>query len=292
VWGVKSTGLVLARANWDGHVEYYTWNVAIQTDTPLLIVVDPDYTNNILLYAGGMSFTDKNLPQNKYFRDELNVGCPDFMPADVMGISMRGDEIFTLHTEHREAFLNRYFLDGKLIGSSRCTFNDGDYNYSIPDITVNEMQWCNGCFYLASHQMVVRISEYGDATVVGYAQGLVQKIAINKGKDGLTTLLAYTYGDRIIFMNIYQKINQAITYEVKEIIAVDVKALPDNRFVVADNHKVMVYDLSDCEHPPEIYWQVETENEVVGVFQGPNRNQIGILEANGQITLHNIEELT
>ena len=70
------------------------------------------------------------------------------------------------------------------------------------------------------------------------------------------------------------------------------KALPDNRFVVADNQKVLVYDLWDFDNPPEIYWQVETENEVAGVFQGPNRNQIGILEANGQITLHNIRETT
>jgi hypothetical protein len=77
---------------------------------------------------------------------------------------------------------------------------------------------------------------------------------------------------------------------VKEIIAVDIQALPESRFLVADNQKVLVYDLSDSENPPEIYWQVETENEVVGVFQGPNRNQIGILEANGQITLHNIKE--
>lgn len=289
VWGVKSTGLVLARANWDGHVEYYTWNVAIQTDTPLLVAVDSDYTNNILLYAGGVPITDKCLPQNKYFQDELIVHCPDFIPVYAIGILRREGEIITLHPEHGDTFMNRYNLDGELIDSSRCTVNAGAYDYSFPHIPVNEMIWCNGYFYLACHEMVLRISEAGDIDIMGHAQALVQKMAVNKGQHGLTTL-AYTYGDRILFMNFDQKINQSTNYDVKEIIAVDMKALPDNRFVVADNQKVMVYDLSDYENPPEIYWQVETENEVAEVFQGPNRNQIGILEATGQITLHNIKE--
>ena len=297
VWGVKPTGLVLARANWDGHVEYFTWNVAIQTDTPFLIVVDPDYTNNnILLYAGGVPFADKCLPQNKHFQDELIVRRLDFIPAHVIGISMgglmAGEEIITLHDEAGEIFLNHYSLKGELTRSNKCIFSDVDTYYSVPDITVNEMIWCNGYFYVACHEMVLRISEYGDAAVVGYAhapQAHVQKMAVNKRHDGSTTL-AYTYRDCIFFMIIDQKINQAINYDVKEIIAVDMKALPDSRFVVADNQKVLVYDLSDSGNPPEIYWQVETENEVVGVFQGPKRNQIGILEANGQITLHNIKE--
>jgi hypothetical protein len=294
VWGVKSTGLVLARANWDGHVEYFLWYATIQPDTPLLISVDPDYTNNILLYAGGVPFTEKRLPKNKYFQDELIVRCPDFIPAKVIGISMGGpmggEEIITLHDEHGEIFLNHYSLKGELIRSDRCTFSDVDTYYSSPDITINEMRWCKGYFYVACHEMVLRISEYGDAAVVGYGQGLVQKMAVNKLQDGDLTILAYTYGDRIFFMIIDQKINQSTNYEVKEIIAVDMKALPDNRFVVADNQKVLVYDLSDFDNPPVIYWQVETEYEVVGLFQGPNRNQIGILEANGQITLHNIKE--
>jgi tetratricopeptide (TPR) repeat protein len=295
VWGVKSTGLVLARANWDGHIEYFTWNVAMQTDTSLLVAVDPDHTNNILLYADGVPFTDKALPKNKYFQDELIVRCPDFIPAKVIGISMGGplggEEIITLHDEHGEIFLNYYSLKGELIRSTRCTFSDVDTYYYNPGITVSEMNWCNGYFYMACHEMVLRVSEYGDAAVVGYGQGLVQKMAVSKLHNGYGSItLAYTYGDRILFMTIDEKINQSVNYEVKEIIAVDMKALPDNRFVVADNQKVLVYDMRDIDNPPEVHWQVETENEVVGVFQGPNRNQLGILEANGQITLHNIKE--
>ena len=288
VLGVKSTGLVLARANWDGHVEYYTWNVAMQTDTPILIVVDPDYTNNnILLYAGNVLLTEKSLPQNKYFQDELNVFQPQFIHRYVIGICIHDGDIITLHREDREAFLNRYTLTGELKISLRCTFKEEGFR--IPVANTNEMIWCDESFYLVCEEMVLRISERGDIDVMAHVDAPVQKMAVNPHYDGLTTL-AYAFGDRILFATLDKKISQSINYEVKEIIAIDIKALPDNRFVVADNQKVLVYNLWDFDNPPEIYWQVETENEVVGVFQGPNRDQIRILEANGQITLHNIKE--
>ncbi|MFL5747052.1 MAG: hypothetical protein ACJ751_20405 [Niastella sp.] len=65
--------------------------------------------------------------------------------------------------------------------------------------------------------------------------------------------------------------------------------LPGNRFAVADKYRVEVYDLTDYQSAFKC-WEHEVENEVVAVFPGPNRDQIGVLESNGKITLHNIKE--
>ncbi len=287
VWGIKPNGLALARANWEGHIEYYTWNVELDPNEFFIVLADPDHTNNIILHAYDVQIADKRLPHSNYFQDELVVYQPPFLHANVVGIGMYEGEIITLHHEHEEAFLNSYSLKGELKKSCRCTFNEEGFR--IPFAIPNELIWCDDCFYLACDNMLLRISEAGVIDVLYYLQGLIKHLAVYKHPDGALISLGYASGARAFFMTNADDYKGDI-FDVTETLISDVAILPGNRYVVADKHKVQMYYDRENNNPPEIYWQVETENEVVEVFQGPNRNQIGILEANGQITLHNIKE--
>jgi hypothetical protein len=104
-------------------------------------------------------------------------------------------------------------------------------------------------------------------------------------------LVAYVFDDRI-FVEMYDdKEDFAVEpFVINDIIPADAYFISDDRLVIADKQKVLVYDLTDFSSP-EIYWQFITENDVVAVFPGFLRNQVGILEVNGQITWHSIGEV-
>jgi tetratricopeptide (TPR) repeat protein len=285
VWGIKSSGLVLARLTWDGHVEYFSWYISLDPNAILITLTDQEPSSPILLHANNGYLGEKVLPMNKYFRDAVKVFQPDFLPSNVVGIGRYKNEIFTLHPKQGEVFLNQYTLNGDLIESCRVTFKGSPVNFNF--IGVREMIYCDGYLYVTCDSMMLKISEAGEIDVLSHVKGIIQKMIVNKRQDGLINI-ALAFDDRVSISTDGSE-DAGETFEVKEIVVADMTVLTDNRFVVADKQKVLVVDMTD-HISPEMYWQFDTENDVVAVFQGSNRDQLGILEANGQITWHTITE--
>jgi tetratricopeptide (TPR) repeat protein len=284
VWGLKSSGLILARISGDGQVEYFNWNAESEMDAFYLPLADPENTNNIVLYTHGMAAENKRLPKNNYFQDELSVFQPQFLHENVVGVGMHDGDVFTLHVENEEAFLNSYSLTGELKISVRCSFTGEGFRATIAD--TNEMIWCDGYFYQACDNMVYRISESGEIDVLYYLQGLIKNLAVYKQQNGVITI-GFSSGYRAFFMNSDDDY-KADPFEVREDerLIMDIAILPGNRYVMADEKKVRIYNDMEGNRSPELYWQFDAENEVAAVFQGAERNQLGIVEKNGQITFH------
>ena len=285
VWGIKSSGVVLARLTWDGHVEYFSWHVSLDPNTFLITLTDQGPSSPVLVHANNGYLGEKVLPMNKYFRDAVRVFQPDFLPANVVGIGIFAGGIFTLHAEQGEVFLNHYLINGDLIESRRVTFKSTPVNFTF--IGVSEMIWCEGYLYVTCDSMMLKISEFGEIHVLSHVKGVIQKMIVNKRQDGLINI-ALAFDDRVSISTDGSE-DAGETFEVKEIVVADMTVLTNNRFVVADKQKVLVVDMTD-HISPEMYWQFDTENDVVAVFQGSNRDQLGILEATGQITWHTITE--
>lgn len=286
VWGVNSLGLELARINGNGHVACFTWNEVMKEETPFLVITDPDYSNDILVYSSEMQFADKWLGKDKYCRDEGMVFQPAFLPRSVIGIGMHERDIISLHPEHGDVFFNRYSRDGELKESHRCVFYYNDA-YHLPATGVNEIIPCAGYFYYRSDNHLLRISETGVVEAVNKMNSPIQQFLVHKRQDGLI-MITYIFVDGVVIA-IDHADNRIKPFVIEEIIPMDAYFASDDHIVIADRQKVLVYDLADLSSP-YIYWQFETENDVVAVFPGFGRNQLGILEANAHITWHSIGE--
>lgn len=284
VWGIKRTGLVLARISSEGQVEYASW-----PSTPDLIeyfvpIADPKHTNNIVLYTDGMNTAEKVLVQNKYFQHQLRVFQPEFLHVNVVGIGLYNGDLITLHHEHEEAFLNTYSLAGELNASVRCSFKEP--RYCVPATYVNELIRCEDHYYLACDNMVLKISDAGEIDVLFYLQGLIKKLAVYGQANGAVTIGFYS-GYRAFFINNAKDPSDDF-FEVSEdeILIRDIAILPGNRFVVANEKNVLEYCEMENDTLPKLYWQYNSESGVAGIFEGMERNQLGILETNGKITFH------
>jgi hypothetical protein len=197
---------------------------------------------------------------------------------------MYDGDIITLHHEHEEAFLNSYSLAGELKLSVRCSFKE--QGFRVPHAITNELIRCNDFYYLACDNMVLRIADSGEIDVLFYLQGLIKKSAIYKQANGAVTVGFYS-GYRAFFINTADDLRaEPIEVSKDEILIKDIAILPGNRYVVAYEKSVrMYYDMEDNKKP-ELYWQFDAEYEIAAVFQGTERNQLGIMGANGKITFH------
>jgi tetratricopeptide (TPR) repeat protein len=284
VWGTKPSGLLLARMSWEGHIEHFNWYL-IKPDRPLLPIANPGHSNHILLYGRNESITEKWLPVNKYFQDELIVLRPGFIEANAIGVGFRESEIAVLYQQHGEGFLNYITPGGAVNESIHCTFNDVGNNFSLPPVAAGEMMWCDGNFYLACGQTLLRISEKGAIDVLYYVEAPIQKMAVNKWSHEIT--IAIAFDNHVLILTGDNDNEYEGPYEVEGIQVADLTFLPDDSLVLAGKKEVQVLNAPTWE----LDWQMETENDVIGVFPGPLRDQIGILESTGQITLHRIREL-
>ena len=287
VWGLTSSGLILARMNWDGHIEYFNWNVLLKPSSLLLPMVDPQSTNHIILYDYNESFTEKCLPGNRYFQEELIVSHPGFLPSKVVGVCMHQGEIIVFHRgmEPVDIYMTSYSLKGEELRSLRCKYN-GDV-FIIPSTFASEMIWCDNNYYLACDTLLLRISEEGAIDLLYQVKEPILSVAVSKRNDGWVTIVFF-YNCVVKLITYDRSEYHTDPYEVKGVDVNDMTFLPDSRFVMAGSD-VQVVDLRDYTSP-ELQWHLETKNEVIAVFPGPARDQIGVLESNGQITLHNISE--
>ncbi|AEW02125.1 hypothetical protein A4D02_08910 [Niastella koreensis] len=282
VWGVKPSGMVLARMNWDGYIEYFSWYEKLSLDTPIVALADPGHANRILLYGFDEPLTEKCLPKNKHFQDELIVSCPDFLGSKAVGICMHQGEIVVLNRgiDLSKIFLIRYSLKGEELEDVPCTYT-GE-GYGPPRDLVREMIWCDGNYYLICRNLLLRISELGTIDVLYQADAPIHKMVVNQQHDGSLTV-GLGVNNKVLFVIQDQGETHTITIDIE---VVEVEVLFDSRFVVAGKKNVLVYDGSVFSK----IWEHEVENEIIAVFPGTNRDQLGVLESNGKITLHDIRE--
>lgn len=284
VWGIKPAKLVLARVSSSGQVEYVSWPVNDEFDEYFIPIANPEYTNNIVLYTYELNLADKLLVQNKHFQDQLRIFQPQVIHSRDIGIGMREGDLITLTEEHDKGILNRYSLAGEVITSVQCVFNEKDF--SVPVADCREMIWCNGFYYMICLNMIWRISDDGAIDVLFYLQASIMKLVVHKQPNGVISIGFYS-GYRAFFMTSADD-PHAGPFEVSEedVLIKDVAILPGNRYVVASTRQVsMYYDVEDNKSP-ELYWQLDTKYDLAAVFEGTERNQLGIIGINGKITFH------
>jgi tetratricopeptide (TPR) repeat protein len=282
VWGKKTQGLVLARINGDGHTEYFSWPGKMKPEDIFIPLLAPERNNKIVLYTPGMNTADKLLVQNKYFQDELEVFQPQFLHNSLLGIGMYYEEIVTLHHELEEVFLNTYTISGELKDSIKCTFKEK--GFKMPVAVANELIWCKDHYYIACGNMVWRISDTGEIDILLYLQGYINKLDVGYYQYGLVKLCLYS-ALRAFIMTTADDY-RADPFEVSEDGALirDI-CIVAGRYVVAFDKKVKMYGEDENESPVPM-GEYEVMTGVVAVFQGAERDQLGIVDKAGKISFH------
>ena len=113
--GTRQGRLHLARGNWYGHVEYYSWLAELPGNFRIVLVADEAHGSRILLLPSEPVLLEaKVLPSNKHFAESLMVSCPPGHPTWPTRVALLpGGATATVRLAGTALVLERFAADGQ-----------------------------------------------------------------------------------------------------------------------------------------------------------------------------------
>ena len=293
VFGKKDKTLHLARGNWYGNIEYYSWNETFNFNFPFKFVSNPLCSNHILVQAVEPLPEMKTLPKNKYFAQDIVIQFPgyinqlnDFFPNEVIGAAITNDkEIAILKSTKKIMRIENYTFDGVLRETNDCKIESDKLNNLFENSSkltlLSEMTYVNGTYYTFRDNRLISIS--GDYTVkIIYWGDKINmlsifydyhdfKMVIRTDKD----FLIFDQKDKKLGMDKFFKQNSK---------PIDIKFISANQLVIAEKFKGYIYNFQKNKYD-EIH---KSSLPIVSILQTNKRNQCAFLEDSGKITVYNI----
>jgi len=281
--GRKHEQLHMARANWYGNIEYYSWEKEIKNFTDLCFITAPQYCKDIILHnSAGIAFSDRQLIRNKYFNEDLELrslawmqgAAPQFL-LDETGTIKR------LEMDRGDISLQHYSMDGTLLQSVNCTLVSGSIsgarNYPGQALFFND-----GYYYTYTDMRLITISSTGAVKAIELLTGIRMMVASGPGGDFY--LLVSTNKGCSLCKPFKGEINFTDQYFAEALIPRQIVFLTSTRFVIAEKNKAVVFEIANGK-PNSIYEQ-RTASPIAGILPVPQRNSFAIVEENGCVTVH------
>jgi tetratricopeptide (TPR) repeat protein len=113
--GVRDERLHLARGNWYGHIEYYSWTEPLGATTAVVLVADAYSGPYIVLrLPTTLTLETRQLPKNKHFSEALTVVCPQWLPAWPTRVALLPEgTLATAELRGQRLLLQRYNATGQ-----------------------------------------------------------------------------------------------------------------------------------------------------------------------------------
>jgi hypothetical protein len=286
--GIKDSKLQLARGNWYGNVEYYTWSDPIKITDYLALIADPLRSNRILLHApSSMALEEKKLARNKYFDEELILTNPRALSKGYIGISFNSQGgISALAASNDKLSMHQYTMESYLQYTVDCRFDNKLPGTFTSSGALSEMIYRNGFYYTFKDNFFLKISDEGAASAldvnarIGLFAASTQyaKFRIALGTDNGCLLLRQIGGE----------LKGESDFFARDIVPVDMKFISASILVIAAKYSLAVYQIND--DVLKSLHSIKVHSPIVSVLSTTNRKQFAYMQENGQIFTASIEE--
>ncbi|MCR5890960.1 hypothetical protein LRS06_24870 [Hymenobacter sp. J193] len=285
--GMRDDRLHLARGNWYGQVEYYSW-LADMNGVYVLLIADEQHGNRILLRTSAVvGLETKYLPKNKHFPIALTVECPTWLPPWPVRVTlMPGGVTAAAWREDTTITVQRYLAGGQLLTPFTTQL-------SAP-IRAEEEGWPAELLYRDGEYY----SYWGNKLVKWADSGWSRVYTIEEGSNGFyMTSSAYSPKLQLAIFTPFNLLlwepQKRISNEPLPVFSPNFTAIGDMKFVSAQ-HLVLLNDsraalLQKQENRYVEVRNIELKNEPVAVLPTINRQQFALLEMTGRISLHHID---
>lgn len=281
--GIKDGCLQMARGNWYGNLEYYSWTNAVKSLTRFTLINTPYYSNTVLLHSSdGLPVTRKNLPRNKYFTEALVVYCPVWLHGGPAQCVIREDsKIGQLAITDGILTLHQYSQHGDLEKSVHCCFEDGsETRFHVPHHSF--IAFHKGYYYTYSDKQFISISEAGYITARPLTTGIRFFSALQSFQE-FYMVISTNEGCLVA------RPSDGTPLMTEDFFATDlipsiICLLSPELFVLAEKKKACLFE--NTVNGPVMIGEVEVSNTLVAVLPARTHRQFALVEENGRITVH------
>ena len=290
--GMRKKNLVLARLNWFGDSEYYTWVDFDKAGRYIsALVSNPDYAEVVLIASDAdQPMLTKNLNRNNKFDEKLTVGYPAKLPANPLAVAVGPEsKIATLVTGtglNKAVNLVIYNADGGLLSSVECHIDKKPFQ--LEEVSGLPMIYWMDKYYVA----------YGNSLFSINASGLTEEVL--QSPEQIDALQSNgLFGNKILAVGAGNQV-YLLSPTTTAIIEPNHTAGPrlraknglafisENQLVVISENEAAVYDISSGN--PDLIASFRTPKAIIGILNGFKRNQVAFAQADGRISTYSISE--
>ncbi|MGI4737493.1 MAG: hypothetical protein ACRYG7_20190 [Janthinobacterium lividum] len=284
--GVRDERLHLARGNWYGTVEYYSWTVLFALGTFVELLADAHQSTRIFVRpAGTLALEALQLPKNRYFPEPLTVECPSWLPPWPTRIALLPEgNIATAHLQAYEVHIQQYTAAGQLGPSLTHCLSTPKHPF-----TGTEREWpCEllyqgGQYYTYWGNWVVQFGDAGPCTTHILEHEALQLVRSPYAAE-LTLAVASETGF-LRWQPTQQSSNpphQQLTDSAKAMGALCF--ISSAHIVSLDAHQAELYYLTTSG--AQLVRTITTVDRLVAVLPTNNRQQFALLETTGRLSLY------
>jgi tetratricopeptide (TPR) repeat protein len=287
VTGIKNGMLHIARGNWYGNLEYYSWTQSIKPNTRFQFINAPYYGDVILLRASdGLPVTRKNLPRNKYFNESLVVYCPIWIhkETDQCAINSR-NEICLLQYSGDSLTLHQYHIDGELKKSIHCVVENDEYSFNQIS-PYYYLAYFDDYYYAYRDKNFFSISEEGVTKVFPF--NTMIRFFSSSHSFSEFYLIVSTNSGCLLYKPKRGELNMLGGFFATELIPSGISFIATDRFVAWEKKKAYLFEISD--DTPRLTKTFESQHTIIAVLPTNNRLQFAMIEERGKVTLCEIED--
>lgn len=286
--GQQNKIIHMARANWYGNTEYYSWPNPVKTNTRFNFTCAPLYGNQVLLQCDAdLPITLKKLPKNKYFTEELVVRYPVGLHT-LKGnfVINEKEELCRLEISAQNITIHYYSIQGDVKRSVNCRADKPELLYSSVMSCPYTIKWYDH-FYTYHSKLVLMVTENGLARVLEL-DSIIRLIAASNeyALDNSFLHVVISTNKGLLLYTPEKGNNNTINehYFAADLIPSSIVFIAQDRFIVAEKKRAVLFVITGgVAKLVQIY--NSSGGAIIAVLP-VSRHKFALLEENGKILNH------
>jgi hypothetical protein len=278
VLGRKKDILHLARVNYEGTVEYFSWTNPIPQGTWFRFISNPFMVNTIFLYTSTkMPIEKKAMLRSKDFKEYLLIGSPDWLRVPQCVFSTARDVTF-FESQDGVKVLNEYRISGEQTKSTPCVGDAGNIPQSAP------LAFHNGQYYTHAAKSFIWIEKKGYAIVEYYLDSVVRLFTISQHSHELVAVISTNRG-----CFLYTNESKTGGYLLPDVFAealvpAVICFISGSFFVIAETKTAHLFEYKSGRIVPNFIEKFTVQEKIISIVTGVGQNEFFLISQNGVMT--------
>ncbi len=282
VLGIQGNNLQLARGNWYGNLEYYSWPHPLKSHTRYSFIYSTVASDHIFLVSDDeVPVTRRNLPKNKYFSRSLLVYCPVWLHKCRDLLAITGDNQLARIKTNDGVTISVSQFDGTNTTVIPCKLENGSRSGMVqkPDALISH----GDQFYCWGHKSLITIQSDGRMSEHEFDTGV--RFIAGSGYYPVFYLIISTNKGCLLYAPLNMKTPEDKPYFAVSLIPYSASFVDADHFVLAEKQRIHLFLIND-EGIPELLQSREFSSMVVAVMPTNEQKQYAVIEENGRVSRH------
>lgn len=296
--GILNSRLIIARANWYGHIDYLLWDEPLRLPD-IQLIATPLTNNVVLLLSHENSLSSKAFTATRYFERECKLIAPNWLTGSIVALAINGYDQLIVFSESSDGLIkNTYKPNGDLQNTQSCYYRGKPFSLTYY-LAFAQVLFKSNWHFIHSTNNLIAISDNGHCDLYGFELDIVKVITAHRldaayfivatnneiqylSFNGSVINISAVQDNEEDYTNSFTSHNWQLQTPEK---FTDIIMLSGKQFAVASATEIEIYNF-DKNEPVSIF-KTKTKRPVVSLLSSSGHTNIAALLDNGEIETYN-----